>query len=332
MASISFKDIQTAQENIADIVYKTPITSSTLLNDWLGHDVFFKLECFQKTGSFKLRGATNFLRSHYRQHGSYPASILANSSGNHAQAVAYIGGKHNLPVKIFASKSISPIKAAATKHYGASLNLFENRLLADDAVQKEFEDSRDAVWIPPFNHPCVIAGQGTAATEGLTELDDIDALMIPCGGGGLAASTVIATRRLSSKAQVIAAEPLAANDAAQSLRKGKIVTLDKTPETLADGAATPAVGEYTFPLLQQLDDLIEVDETMIVYWTQWLQHLLKVHIEPTCAMTMHAVTTWLGKQKSKKRVLVIITGGNISAKNMQKIWQQDHLNNIPSLN
>lgn len=331
MESICFKDIQNAQANIADIVYKTPIASSQLLNEWLGHDVFFKLECLQKTGSFKLRGAANYLRSYRKQQGLYPNSIVANSSGNHAQAVAYIGTKHNIPVKIFASDNISPVKAAATKHYGASLALFKRRPLADQAVEEAYKASSGAVWIPPFNHPDIIAGQGTATAEALSELDDIDAVMMPCGGGGLASGSVIAARQLSPKSQVIAAEPLAANDAAQSLRKGSIVRLDKTPITLADGAATPAVGEHTFPLLQQLDALIEVDESTIIYWTQWLQHLLKMHIEPTCAMTMHAVTTWLKNQTTKKRVLVIISGGNISTNSMQKIWQHDYLNQIPAL-
>ena len=126
-------------------------------------------------------------------------------------------------------------------------------------------------------------------------------------------------------------EPLAANDAAESLRKGKICALESPADTLADGAATPSVGEHTFVLLQQLDGFYEVNEQDIAYWTQWLQHLLKLHIEPTCAMPMQGVVEWLRTQSRPKRVLVIVTGGNISAQSMQKIWQYDHLLKPPSL-
>ncbi len=331
MDTVSFKDIKNAQENIADSVSTTPITYSNLLNEWLGHEVFFKLECLQKTGSFKLRGAANYVQSYYKRHKQLPKAILANSSGNHAQAVAHIGAIYNIPVKIFASDNISPVKAAATRHYGATLMTYADRLLADAAVSKEYEATSDAVWISPFNHPYIIAGQGTAAVEAISKVSDIDALVIPCGGGGLAGGSLVAARHLSPSTKVIAAEPLAANDAALSLRQGTIVKLDQTPNTLADGAATPSVGKHTFPLLQQLDDLIEVDETMIIYWTQWLQHLLKMHIEPTCAMTMHATTRWLQMQKNKKRVMVIISGGNISASSMRKIWHDDYLHQIPTL-
>jgi threonine dehydratase len=153
----------------------------------------------------------------------------------------------------------------------------------------------------------------------------------PVGGGGLVSGSLISARALCPNASVIGAEPLMANDAAQSLRTGVIQTLPEQPNTLADGAATLQVGEKTFPHLQALDGFYEVDEIKIAYWTQWLQHLLKIHVEPTCAMSMGGVVEWLKSQNSEQKVLVMLSGGNIDQQKMAKIWQDDHLYQIPSL-
>jgi threonine dehydratase len=136
---------------------------------------------------------------------------------------------------------------------------------------------------------------------------------------------------LFPKASVIGVEPLAANDAAESLRSGVIQSLPAQPNTLADGAATLQVGEKTFPHLQALDKFYEVDETQIAYWTQWLQHLLKIHVEPTCAMSMGGVVEWLKLHSCEKKVLLMLSGGNIDQQKMLKIWQDDHLQQVPSL-
>lgn len=328
-SSVSFSDIEEAHLRIKHIVKNTPLVQSSLLNSWLGHEVFFKAECLQTIGAFKLRGATNFIAK-LAQAGKLPKHIVANSSGNHAQAVAYAARHFNIPVTIYASDTISAVKAAATQYYGAKLLTFATRPEADQAVYQASLQT-DTVWIPPFNHPDVIAGQGTAALEAFSQVDNIDAVFTPCGGGGLTASTLVCAKHIYEQIQVMGVEPLAANDAANSLREGSIVSLPSPANTLADGAATPSVGEYTFPYLQQLDGFYEVNENDIAYWTQWLQHLLKLHIEPTCAMTMQGVFEWLKTQTSKQRVLVIISGGNISAQSMQKIWAKDHLNKPPIL-
>jgi len=331
---MTFIDIQNAYERIKTIVQRTPIVESNLLNSWLGHQILFKVECLQTTGAFKLRGASNFIAKLAAQN-ALPERFVANSSGNHAQAVAYAAKHFDIPVTIYSSKNISAVKAAATQYYGAELKLYDTRTEADAAVQLASE-APDTHWIPPFNHPDIIAGQGTAALEALQDIKTNykttpDAVFAPCGGGGLVSGTLIATRHLAPQARVMGVEPLAANDAAESLRKGKICALESPADTLADGAATPSVGEHTFVLLQQLDGFYEVNEQDIAYWTQWLQHLLKLHIEPTCAMPMQGVVEWLRTQSRPKRVLVIVTGGNISAQSMQKIWQYDHLLKPPSL-
>ncbi|MFT6896210.1 MAG: threonine dehydratase [Paraglaciecola sp.] len=329
MSSVTFSDIQAAQQRIADHVQTTPVITSSLLNRWLGHQIYFKIECLQQTGSFKLRGALNTLL-HAKEQGRDIERVVASSSGNHAQAVAFAASEFNLPVTIFSTQNMSTIKAAATRSYGADLRLYASREDADQAVALAAQEI-GTLWIPPFNHPDVIAGQGTVTAELLVQTPQLDALFMPCGGGGLASGSLLAARQLSPRTKVIACEPLAGNDAAQSLRLGTIVRLLTPAQTLADGAATPAVGELTYEFLKRLDGFYEVDEVQIAYWTQWLQHLLKIHVEPTSAMSMDGVVNYLATQNTPQRVMVILSGGNIDNQKMQQIWHKDHLLIPPSL-
>ena len=327
--SPSFDDIENAYARIKGVVKKTPIVESSLLNEWMGNRILFKAECLQTIGAFKIRGAINFL-ARLKEEGCLPKYVVANSSGNHAQAVAYAASHFGIKATIFASETISPIKAAATQSYGAELKLFPTRPEADAAVEQASK-APDTVWIPPFNHEDIVAGQGTVALEALNEVGNVDAVFAPCGGGGLLSGTLLATRELQPDALVIGAEPAEANDASMSLQAGEIVSLQHTPNTLADGAATPSVGDVTLPILQELDDFYEVDELQIAYWTQWLHHLLKLHIEPTCAMTMAAVAAWAANTPPGQTALVILSGGNISQTSMAKIWERDFLLQPPIL-
>ena len=327
--SPSFNDIENAYARIKSVVKKTPIVESSLLNEWMGNRILFKAECLQTIGAFKIRGAMNFL-ARLKEEGRLPQHVVANSSGNHAQAVAYAAAHFGCSATIFASETISPIKAAATQSYGAELKLYPTRPEADAAVEHASK-APGTVWIPPFNHEDIVAGQGTVALEALNEVGKVDAVFAPCGGGGLLSGTLLATRELQPDALVIGAEPAEANDASMSLQAGEIVSLQHTPNTLADGAATPSVGDVTFPILQELDDFYEVDELQIAYWTQWLHHLLKLHTEPTCAMTMAAVAAWAANTPKGQTALVIISGGNISQANMAKIWERDFLLQPPIL-
>ena len=329
MSNLSIENVLAAQQRIAPYVIKTPVLQSSLLNQWLGHDILFKAECFQKTGAFKMRGAANIL-SWLKETGQQPQRIIANSSGNHAQGVSLASKLFDIPATIYSAANISGVKAAATRFYGAELKLFDTRKEADEQVVAASEE-KGTYWIPPFNHEQIVSGQGTAALEALQEVGDVDCVCAPCGGGGLLSGTLLATRGTSAKAEVIGAEPLLGNDAAESIRQGSIQRLAESPKTLADGAATLAVGDITFPFLQQLDGFYEIDETKIAYWTQWLQHLLKAHVEPTSAMTMAAVAQWLSTKKTKQRVLIILSGGNIDHLKMQALWQENHLQKTPSL-
>ncbi|MBO1254526.1 serine/threonine dehydratase [Alteromonas sp. 5E99-2] len=327
---ITLSDIYDAADRIAPHIQKTPIYSSSILNALLKQNIYFKCECLQKTGAFKIRGAASYIVKAKANNPSLK-HIVANSSGNHAQAVAYIANKLQLTSTIYANNTISPIKAAATQSYGATLKTFNSRPEADAAVEAASKQP-DTLWVPPFNHPDVIAGQGTVALDAINELGtDIDAVFAPCGGGGLLSGTQVVTHGLIPNAKVIGAEPHNANDALRSLQSGEIVSLTSTPNTLADGAATPAIGEHTFPHLKKLDGFVDVTETRIAYWTQWLQHLLKIHVEPTSAMSMEAVFQWAKSAPKNSRALVLLSGGNISHTTMANIWQQDHLSELPSL-
>lgn len=325
----TFEDVRAASLRLVGKVDRTPLLESSLLNAWMGHRILFKAECLQSTGAFKIRGATNFLVK-LEEEDALPKRIVANSSGNHAQAVACVASQMGIPACIYSSETISPVKAAATKCYGAELALFPTRPEADAAVKAAAEEE-GTLWIPPFDHPDIIAGQGTACMEALQDAGPVDAVFAPCGGGGLLSGSLLAARALQPDAKVIGAEPLNANDAARSLQSGIIESLDGPANTLADGAATPAVGMHTFPLLQELDDFYEVDEIQIAYWTQWLQHLLKLHVEPTSAMSMAAVAAWALDNPPGKTAVVILSGGNISQATMQKIWSTDYLLQPPTL-
>jgi threonine dehydratase len=329
MSSVTFADVQSAEKRISTFINKTPVLESQLLNSWLGHKLFFKAECFQKTGAFKLRGALNMMLK-AKEEGRLGSQVVASSSGNHAQAVAYAAKMLGVKATIYSPQNVSQVKAAATQYYGATLDLSATRKEADQKVA-EAASKPGVLWMPPFNHNDIIAGQGTAALEALGQTGEVDAVFAPVGGGGLVSGTLISTKTLFPKARVIGVEPLVANDAAESLRTGIIQSLTAQPDTLADGAATLQVGEKTFPHLQALDGFYEVHETKIAYWTQWLQHLLKVHVEPTCAMSMSAVVEWLKLQTSEQKVLVMLSGGNIDQQKMLKIWQDDHLQKVPSL-
>lgn len=329
MKFLNISDVRSARERIAPHVTRTPIIQSSLLNQWMGHDIYFKAECLQSVGAFKARGACNTI-SWLAENNRIPKHIVANSSGNHAQAVAWAASRLGVSATIFMPSYSSQVKIQATASYGASVVLCDTRDIADQKV-REASEKEGTVWIPPFNHEQVISGQGTAVLEAIEETGEVDAIFAPCGGGGLLSGSLIASRGISAKTKVIGAEPLAGNDAAQSLRANKIHRLSEAPNTLADGAMTLAVGEITFEYLKQLDAFYEIGEDKMIYWTQWLTHLLKLHIEPTSALAMAGAAKWLSEQSSRKKILIILSGGNIDHNTNRIIWKEDQLSNPPSL-
>lgn len=329
MNELKLNDIEDAHKRISNYIHNTPILTSNLLNDLLGHEIYFKAEGFQRIGAFKIRGGLNTV-ARLVENNITPKHIIANSSGNHAQAVALASKIFGIPATIYMPSNVSKVKAQATLAYGAKIDYSENRVIADEKVLQASKN-KDTYWIPPFNHPDVITGQGTAAYEALKELNDLDAVFAPCGGGGLLSGTFIAVKGLSPYTKVIGVEPKLANDAVLSVRKGSIVKLAHPPDTIADGARTMSVGNITFEYLKQLDEFFEAEEDEIIYWAQWLSHLLKIQVEPTSAMAMAGAVKWLKSQSSKQRILIILSGANIDNQAFSKIWKNDYLTILPSL-
>lgn len=327
---VSFKDIIKAHQRIKPFINDTPVIQSSHLNQYLGHEVYFKAECLQKIGAFKARGGCNAVQV-LRENHSNIKRVVANSSGNHAQAVAWAAAQFNIPATIYMPSFASKVKAQATRSYGAEVVLLDKRQEVDAAVEAAALEE-GVFWIPPFNDEAVIAGQGTAAMEAFEQIDDdIDAVFAPCGGGGLIAGSLVSSRAIKPEAKVIAVEPLAGNDAFRSYHSGKIERLDDPPSTFADGAMTLSIGDKTFEHIKHLDDFYTVDEGPMAYWTQWLQHLLKLHVEPTSAMVMDGVCQWLRKQNKVQKVLVMLSGGNIDTDMMQQLWQHDYLTQEPCI-
>lgn len=320
--------ILSADQRIGPFIRRTPLMTCALLNQWLGHEVFFKVEAFQKIGAFKIRGALNALLA-LQEEDRLPQRVVAFSSGNHAQAVALAGKMLGVRTTVIMPKYVSKVKQQATLGYGAELILTDTRQQAEVLAQRKQDEG--AWLLHPSADNNVIAGQGTACFEALEDGAVPDAIFATCGGGGLLSGTWLAAQHLTKPAQVFGAEPALANDAAQSYRTGKIVSFSETPMTIADGARTLHISELTFQYLRRLDGFFEVGERDIIYWTQWLQHLLKAMVEPTSATAMAAAAQWLSTQEKPRRVLVILSGGNIDAATHQQVWETDYLGTPPSL-
>ncbi len=320
--------IAAAHARIAPYVHRTPLLQSHLLNKWLGHQVIFKAECLQKTGAFKARGALNALLA-LKEQEKLPEEVVAFSSGNHAQAVAMAAGILGIKATIFIPKEASSIKRQATKDYGALVVEVESRKEAEARVA-ELKD-KGKYLIHPYDNNDIIAGQGTACYEALQDLEERpDAIFVPCGGGGLSSGTWLAAQLLLPSAQVFATEPLVANDAARSFKTGTIQKISATPPTIADGVRTLSVSERTFHYIKNLAGFFEIEEEEICYWNEWLMHLLKVNCEPTSALAMAGAYRWLQQQKKNKKVLVILSGGNVAPETLKKVWAENYLTHLPT--
>ena len=327
MSPLSPQSVREAYTRIEHFIHRTPIISSSFLNERLGHNIFFKYEGAQKAGAFKFRGALNAVLSHKERRGVYPERIVAFSSGNHAAAVALAGRIAGVPVTLFIPGFSSKAKISAAKGYGAEVILTETRVEAEEKAA--LAGKAGAYLIKPFDDYDVIAGQGTSCYEGLQDIQAPDAIFATCGGGGWLSGSFLAKELLSPESLIFGAEPEAANDAIQSLEAGHIVTLPSPPQTVADGARPSCVGEKTFPYLQKLDGMYGVSEEKIIYWTQWLNHLLKARIEPTSAASTGAAEEWLKQQDKPQTVLILLSGGNIDAATERAIWEKEFLDRPP---
>ncbi len=310
MNSLTFQNVFLAHERIKNHVKNTPVISNAKLNEELGAQIFFKMENQQITNSFKARGAFNAILSYKEKHGKFPEKIVVQSSGNHAQAIAFACKEFGIKALIFMIAKASPVKIKAARDLGAEVILLEKRSeVNEQAAAKEKEGY---FFIHPSADAQVICGQGASALEALTEIGEVEAIFAPCGGGGLVSGCFLAAQKLSPKAKVFACEPLNGNDVARSIREGKIVGFDDTPNTIADGARTLATSEICFQFIKQMAGVLEISEEEIFFWQKKLSESLGQKIEPTSALAIAGAAQFLEKNSQAKgaKILAIISGGN----------------------
>ena len=314
-----FEDILAARTRLEGQAHRTPVMTSRTLDERLGAAVHLKCENFQRMGAFKFRGAYNAISR-------LPVSertrgVVTFSSGNHAQAVALVGRMLDIPTTVIMPQDAPRIKRQATRGYGAEVQLYDPATTDREGLAREIQEQHGRIMIPPFDHPDVIAGQGTATLEMHAQGGDLDMLLVPCGGGGLLSGTAVAARAVMPDCRVIGVEPELADDAARSFKTGVLQTV-RNPPTIADGTRTPSLGRLTFPLIQDhVDDFATVSEAAIREAVRFLFYRLKLVVEPSGALGVAALLG--GGLKPRGRVGVILSGGNIDGPTMTRILQDE---------
>jgi len=306
--TVRFADVTAAADRLRGIARRTPVLTSGQFDALSGAQVYFKCENFQRVGAFKFRGAYNAL-SRFTP-GQRRAGVVAYSSGNHAQAVALAARLLAMPAAIVMPADAPSTKLAATRGYGAEVILYDRLSEDRDTIARRVMTERAATLVVPFDDPDVIAGQGTVALELFTEVGTLDSLVVCVGGGGLLSGCALAAAELSPGCKLYGVEPAAGNDAQQSLRAGRIIRIP-VPDTIADGARTPSVGQLTFPIMQRLvTDIVTVSDEELCAQMRFFAERMKLIVEPTgclaAAALMHGRLALPGQ-----RVGVVISGGNV---------------------
>jgi threonine dehydratase len=304
----TYEDVAAAAARIAGHAHRTPVLTSRTADDELGARIYFKCENFQRMGAFKFRGAYNArARFDARQR---RAGVVAFSSGNHAQAISLAANLLGMPAVIVMPHDAPAAKVAATQGYGGSVVVYDRYREDREAIGRKLAEERGMTLIPPYDHPDVIAGQGTAAKELFDEVGPLDALFVCLGGGGLLSGSALAARALAPACEVYGVEPEAGNDGQQSFRSGRIVTIE-TPRTIADGAQTLHLGEHTFPIIRRdVSDIFTATDAELVAAMRFFAERMKMIVEPTGALGFAAARR-MPAELAGRRVGVLISGGNV---------------------
>jgi threonine dehydratase len=306
-ATLTLADIRAAHARIADKIHRTPVLTSATLDALCGAQLFFKCENFQKIGAFKARGATNAVFA--LTDAEAANGVATHSSGNHAAALARAARLRGIPAHIVMPSNAPKTKIESVRRNGGIIVFCEPTLAAREAACARIIAETGARLVHPFDDYAVMAGQGTATLELLEQAAELDLIIVPVGGGGLLCGTAVAAKGARPGIRVIAAEPAGADDAARSFAAGRIIPLEKA-STVADGLRT-SLGERNFPLIRQhVDEVVTVSEESIVAAMRRIWEVLKIIIEPSCAVPYAAIM----EQKidvSGKRVGIILTGGNV---------------------
>ncbi|WP_421553901.1 threo-3-hydroxy-L-aspartate ammonia-lyase [Pseudomonas yamanorum] len=304
----SYQDVINAAERLEGFANRTPVYTSRTLDAEAGAQVFIKCENLQRTGSFKFRGAFNALSRFDEQ--QRKAGVVAFSSGNHAQGIALAARLLQMPATIVMPTDAPAAKVTATREYGASV-VFYDRITEDrEQIGRTLAEQHGMTLIPSYDHPDVLAGQGTAAKELLEFTGPLDALFVGLGGGGMLSGTALATRALWPDCLLYGVEPEAGNDGQRSFQTGSIVHID-TPATIADGAQTQHLGLHTFPIIrEQVTDILTVSDAELVGSMKFFMQRMKMVVEPTGCLGLAALRS-LKHQFRGQRVGIIVTGGNV---------------------
>jgi threo-3-hydroxy-L-aspartate ammonia-lyase len=312
----TYDDVAAAARRLQGQAHRTPVLRSATANRLLKAEVFFKCENLQRMGAFKFRGAYNALSKFTPA--QREAGVIAFSSGNHAQAIALSARLLGIPATILMPLDAPQAKIDATRGYGGEVILFDRYTQDREQLTAKVANERGLTVIPPYDHPDVLAGQGTAARELFEELGPLDVLLVPLGGGGLLSGSALATRALAPDCKLYGVEPEAGNDGQQSFRKGEIVHI-ATPQTLADGAQTQHLGNFTFEIIRRdVDDILTATDTQLVEAMRFFAERMKMVVEPTGCLGF-AAACHAGLALEGKRVGVILSGGNVDLKRFAQL-------------
>ncbi|HSW15613.1 MAG TPA: threo-3-hydroxy-L-aspartate ammonia-lyase [Ramlibacter sp.] len=304
----TFSDVVAAAHRIQGHAHQTPVMTSRTVDEEFGAQVFFKCENLQRMGAFKFRGAFNALSKFSPE--QRKAGVVAFSSGNHAQAIALSSRLLGIPATIVMPHDAPAAKLAATKGYGGNVVIYDRYKEDREAIGRDLADKHGLTLIPPYDHPDVLAGQGTAAKELFEEVGPLDALFVPLGGGGLLSGCALATRAMAPKCKLYGVEPEAGNDGQRSFRSGSIVHIE-TPNTIADGAQTQHLGDVTFPIIRRdVTDILTASDAQLVECMAFMATRMKLVVEPTGCLGFAAARRMRGELQGK-RIGVLVSGGNV---------------------
>jgi threonine dehydratase len=307
--SVTLDDVRAAARRLAGVAHRTPVIGSRTLDDESGARVFVKCENLQRMGAFKFRGAYNFLASLSPQERG--RGVVAFSSGNHAQGVALAARLLGAPATIVMPTDAPAVKLAATRGYGAEVVHYERERSHREEIARAVAAERDATLVPPFDDARIVAGAGTSALELLEDFPDLDAIVVPLGGGGLMGGTAIAAHGLNRSIAIYGVEPQAGDDFAQSLARGERVTIP-VPKTIADGLQTTAPGELTFAIAREhVRAVVTVSDEELRDAMRFAFERMKLVIEPSGAAALAALLYRRIPDLAGKRVGAIVSGGNI---------------------
>ncbi|MFC0337374.1 threonine dehydratase [Kushneria avicenniae] len=304
----TFDDVVAASKRLEGHARRTPVMTSRTVDEALETQIFFKCENLQRTGAFKFRGAFNTLSRFSPEQKN--AGVVAFSSGNHAQAIALSARLLGIPATIVMPEDAPGAKVTATRAYGAHVVMYDRYTEDREGIGRALAEQHGLTLVPPYDHPDVICGQGTAAMELFEEVGSLDALFVCLGGGGLLSGSALVARAMSPDCRVYGVEPEAGNDGQQSFRSGRIVHID-TPRTIADGAQTQHLGRITFPIIQRdVDDILTASDNELVACMSFMAERMKLVAEPTGCLGFAAARQMAAEFRGK-RVGVIVSGGNV---------------------